>query len=625
MVEPPQDVVAKLSTEITDISGRLARAAAELRALQRQLAAPQSAPVPQPAPVPTPQPVPYWQPDQAAAYWQQYYATEAASNPAAPPAATPAGAPAQPVVPQPTGRSNEGLIGKVLATAGVAVTLIGVVLLLVLAAQAGLLRPELRVAGGAVFAAALVGAGMWFYRRPGGRVGAVALAATGVAAAYIDVIAATTGYGWLPPGVGLVLAAVVAAAGLALTRRWNSQALGLLVIGPLLVLAPIVTDGVTMLLIGFMLALAAVSLPVQLGRNWLGLHAARIAAPTLPLLLAIADAQFDADTDGWALGAACAVAAFLAVVATVLLLRWTTPPATVALLGMAGVVPLLACGAAVPRVLAAPLLGVLAVALVATGILGARLPGVAGPAADVFKATGGIAAVLTVMTALTADVTAPVLLAMAAITAVAAGGDRTLRWVALGVAAVGAVFFLAYAGPGVLARPTETTATEAVSTLAAAVLLVVCAVVLVRSWSRDPAVSADTAKVMLSIGVVVIAYAVTAFTVTAGVLAAGVDGFLAGHTAATICWIAMAAALFGYAARRTRADRPLPLAGGLALTAAAMAKLFLFDLGTLDGIFRVAVFIVVGLVLLGMGAGYAKLLSQQDRPEPPTSDQQRVG
>ena len=40
-----------------------------------------------------------------------------------------------------------------------------------------------------------------------------------------------------------------------------------------------------------------------------------------------------------------------------------------------------------------------------------------------------------------------------------------------------------------------------------------------------------------------------------------------------------------------------------------MAKLFLFDLGTLDGIFRVIVFIVVGLVLLGMGAGYARRLS----------------
>jgi uncharacterized membrane protein len=32
----------------------------------------------------------------------------------------------------------------------------------------------------------------------------------------------------------------------------------------------------------------------------------------------------------------------------------------------------------------------------------------------------------------------------------------------------------------------------------------------------------------------------------------------------------------------------------------------------LDGIFRVVVFIVVGLVLLGMGAGYARILERQD-------------
>jgi uncharacterized membrane protein len=51
----------------------------------------------------------------------------------------------------------------------------------------------------------------------------------------------------------------------------------------------------------------------------------------------------------------------------------------------------------------------------------------------------------------------------------------------------------------------------------------------------------------------------------------------------------------------------------MTLVAAAVAKLFVFDLGTLDGMFRVAVFMVVGLVLLGMGAGYARVLSQQDR------------
>jgi uncharacterized membrane protein len=64
-----------------------------------------------------------------------------------------------------------------------------------------------------------------------------------------------------------------------------------------------------------------------------------------------------------------------------------------------------------------------------------------------------------------------------------------------------------------------------------------------------------------------------------------------------------------------RAQRSLPIGAGLAVVAASMAKLFLFDLGTLDGIFRVVVFIVVGLALLGMGAGYARLLAQQDERE----------
>jgi uncharacterized membrane protein len=118
--------------------------------------------------------------------------------------------------------------------AGVAVTLVGVVLLLVLAAQAGILRPEFRVTAGAVLAGALVGAGWWLNTRPGGRVGAIALAATGIAAAYMDVIAVTTIYGWVTAPVGLVLAAVVAGGGLTLARRWDSEHLGLLVLVPLI-------------------------------------------------------------------------------------------------------------------------------------------------------------------------------------------------------------------------------------------------------------------------------------------------------------------------------------------------------------------------------------------------------
>ena len=54
--------------------------------------------------------------------------------------------PPPPAPPKPPQERSEGWIGKLLAVAGVAVTLIGVVLLLVLAAQAGILRPEIRVA-----------------------------------------------------------------------------------------------------------------------------------------------------------------------------------------------------------------------------------------------------------------------------------------------------------------------------------------------------------------------------------------------------------------------------------------------------------------------------------------------
>ena len=152
--------------------------------------------------------------------------------------------PTQPTPPAPEPANESGWIGKLLAVAGVAVTLVGVVLLLVLAAKAGLLRPEIRVAGGMALSIALVGVGVRLRGRPGGRIGAIALAATGIAAAYLDVIAITTIYHWVPAPVGLVMAAIVGAAGLTLARRWDSEDLGLLVLVPLIGLAPVLTHGV---------------------------------------------------------------------------------------------------------------------------------------------------------------------------------------------------------------------------------------------------------------------------------------------------------------------------------------------------------------------------------------------
>jgi uncharacterized membrane protein len=586
MTEPHTAVISRLSAEFAAISVQLQRVSADLTELDRLLSEQYAA---------APQPQPYVPP--AMPYRPQYPAQYS------PPPPRPSAAPKPP--------RDAGWIGKALAVAGVAVTLIGVVLLLVLAAQAGILRPEFRVGAGAVLAAGLVGAAGWLYARPDGRVGAIALAATGVAAAYMDVIAVTTIYDWVSPPVGLGVAAVIGGGGLTLARRWNSEHLGLLVLVPLIGLAPVVTDGITLLLVSFMLALSAASLPVQLGRDWIWLHAARIGASAYPLLMALAVSYFDSRHD-LSLAGACSVAAILAIAAALILLPHTANRVAMALLTAAGVLPLLCVSLAVWHVVAALMVAALSAALLAIVLVGNRLPGVDRVVRQIWSALSAIAALIAVTVAFDGHVAGPVLLAMAVVVAIAGRRDDIARWAAIGFAVVGGGLYLSYAPPSALVRATELSTAAAVSTLVSSLLLMACAVAIVWSWARED-VDQEAVHVMWAGSAAMIAYAVTTVTVTAGVLIGGPGGgFFAGHMAATIWWIAMAAGLFLYAARQPRSERSLAIGGGLALVAAAMAKLFLFDLGTLDGIFRVVVFIVVGLVLLGMGAGYARLLEKQD-------------
>ena len=150
MTEPQHAVVTRLSAEFAAMSQQLASVSADLTELDRLLAERPSAPQPAPQPVPTRSNT-----DRPPRRMHR--------RRAAPPrrigrhhAATPP--PVAPPRPRPVQRPprDASWIGKVLAVAGVAVTLIGVVLLLVLAAQAGILRPEIRVGAGALLAGALV-------------------------------------------------------------------------------------------------------------------------------------------------------------------------------------------------------------------------------------------------------------------------------------------------------------------------------------------------------------------------------------------------------------------------------------------------------------------------------------
>ena len=249
-------------------------------------------------------------------------------------------------------------------------------------------------------------------------------------------------------------------------------------------------------------------------------------------------------------------------------------------------------------------------------LVGDRLPGVTKVVRQIWSATSAVSALIAVTVAFDGEIAAPVLLAMTVVIAVAGRRDAIARLVAIGFGVIGGLLYLSYAPPTSLVRATLLSTPDSVAILVSSILLIAAMLAIIWSWIGRSVLDTDAVRVLLACLAVVVVYSVTVFTVTAGVMAGGESGgFFAGHMAATICWIAMAAALFVYAARRTRDDRSLPIAGGLALVAGSMAKLFLFDLGTLDGMFRVAVFIVVGLVLLGMGAGYARLLAQQDQQE----------
>ncbi|WP_176357379.1 DUF2339 domain-containing protein [Mycobacterium persicum] len=597
MTESHHAVISRLAAEFDALARQMARVSGELGQLDRLIS--DSAAAPQPAPLPPQPAAPYWQ-----SYWQ--HRQPAAPPPPRqfiPPPPRRSAATGPPPTPPPSDRES-GWIGKLLAVAGVAVTLIGVVLLLVLAAQAGLLRPEIRVAGGTLLAAGLVGVATRLRNRPGGRIGAIALAATGIAAAYLDVIALTTIYEWVPAPVGLVLAAVVGGVGLALARRWDSEHLGLLVLVPLIGLAPVITRGVDLLLVSFMLALSAAALPVQLGKDWIWMQAARIAATALPLLVALVSVRHD---DAWVIGAACGIAAILAIASGLVMLPAISNTAALAVLTAAGTLPALAAGIAVDRVVAAVLAAALASAMLAIVLVGTELPKIAR---QVWSAWSAVSALVAVTVAFDGYVEGPVLLSLAVVVATAGRSDAVARWAAAGFGVIGTGLCYSYAPLGALLTPTAMPTSIAVSTLAASLLVVAAVFAIARAWVgvRD-----SDLRVVLSLGAgMLVVYAVTAFTVTAGVLFGGTDvGFLAGHLIATVCWIGMAAGLFGYALHQGgRNGRTAPITAGLALTAAATVKLFVFDLATLDGIFRVAAFIVVGLVLLGMGTGYARSLAR---------------
>ncbi|WKG09430.1 DUF2339 domain-containing protein [Nocardia sp. PE-7] len=559
---------------------------------------------------------------------------------------------------------REGVISRVLAVAGVGVTLVGVLMLLVLAAQAGFFGPVARVVAGAALSVVLVGLGWRVFGRPGGRVGGIALVATGIAGLYLDVVAVTGYYRWIPGGVGLAVALGVALVGLGIAVRWQSQPLAVGVVLGAAVLSPALTT--ELMLLGFLVVLQAAGVPVQMRRNWPVLQVAR----TLPVVLAVLGMVALSGIEGAISGAeaeqrqglliaaiACAV---VGLVGALLAVRRRPGDITASITIVLTALPVLAAAVLFDRVmsvsitavLAAVLLGLAATVLIPRRTATAEVREHGDSAVGTTKVDPGSASAAVVPdglvgrlriarhTALVAGLTGAVALlqsctiatgdhprllptmlfavGLAFLGVAAASRTRVAAGLGIAFALLGGLVMLAIATPETLALQRLADRNLDISTAVAAVVGLGAAAMVAWTVPRlprcdDPAL---VTGVWISVSIAGLYYVLVA-AVSLGVSLGGADGFIVGHSLATIVWMVAATGSLFYGLRRLSSSPAVAkvcLVSGLLVAAAALAKLFLFDLATLSGLIRVTAFLAVGILLLLTGTRYARAFADAAPP-----------
>jgi uncharacterized membrane protein len=539
----------------------------------------------------------------------------------------------------------------VLVWAGGAITLVGVVMFLLLAASRGMLAIPVRLGLGALLGLVLVGFGARRNNARDGGIGAPALAATGFAVLYLDLGAATAMYEYLPTPVGLGVGLLITGSGLALADRWRSQPLAVGVVLGIGSLLPALTRDSPPLLVALVLLPQLASAPVVLRRAWGWLA---VVASAFPLLYG---ASLVMNTLLWSsLGLGTRADAVLASVAVLVVgagVAVTTARVLDPVVGALRVVaaPAPALGVAVacaPRPGALLAGGVALVLLLpAAAVALARRRCWAGrfavaqrliPDAMVvgFLVAGAVAAFEATVLLLHGGALTAVLLGQAVALAVLAGIGRRRAVLALscGYGATGLVPSLVRDAPlrALVEFPTRPyftlpdnwvpyrhwSATEVGPpdhsaillglSLSVLVLLLAARVLIAGHTISEAGKSSWSVWFWAPVGAVGLYGAAGTVITSALLLAPSLAGFVGGHAVVTISWTLLGLALLAPGIRL-----PVPRITGLVLIASAIGKLVLFDLVTLDGLARVAAFVGAGLLLLAAGGRYARLVARSPR------------
>ncbi len=511
---------------------------------------------------------------------------------------------------------REGLVTRLLGITGAVITLAGLVMLLVLAVQQNWLGPVARVIGGWVLAVGLV-AGAHVVRsrekrsgRSGG--GAIATAATGFAAAFLCVVAMAAIYRWIPPVAGLALAGLVVVTGLVIARRWDSHLLAAMIVAGAALHAPLVTDEPSWILSAFLVVLAIAAWPAQIGKSWSWVTVARLLPASLIVMPTSVMVQNQADEP-----LAHLLVTFVFAVAGLAMAaideRRDAQPILASMTVLLSAAPLVLSAALQPLPMRSIAFGLAALIWLAAAGLGEATKRLASRVTAPSMGAGTLALVGLIVSSEIVRWQGTLLLVAAAAFLGVAGSTRSrvATWAGLAVTA--------FALLGYLRHPftilSERSALLADMPVVIGDSLVAAVVALALSWlTIRSGLSVSSRRLARAVAWFIGLSVATTAAVATGVLIGQAleepsSGFRAGHAVATILWMVTSVWLLGLGLRRTK-DAKWSIAVGLALAAVSVAKLFAYDLAVLSGIWRVLAFIVVGLMLLAAGTGYARALER---------------
>src|SRR3954454_13532006 len=181
------------------------------------------------------------------------------------------------------GGLEDFLGGRVLAWAGSAIVLLGVVLLVAVAIGRGWIDEPTRIGIAFAVSAAMLAAGAWLYERRGGTQAALLITGTGLSALFLTFVGGVQLYHLYPAPIALIEVALVGAVGTVLAVRWNSPAVAALSTGGALLAPLLVGAEPSEFTTGFILVALACAVGVLTMRrwNWLAVGCFMIAAPQI--------------------------------------------------------------------------------------------------------------------------------------------------------------------------------------------------------------------------------------------------------------------------------------------------------------------------------------------------------